>query len=124
MKRASLQGLPRDFVLINIIVVDIYTVGSLASIYAGTLVPDLRTTTSNLAGAVNGLGAVLLMIFVDPAMAVITDEAMQGKRPLRQVQSAVVFLVGGKVIGTILAQALFIPAAIWIAYIARLVASL
>jgi hypothetical protein len=122
VRRASLQGLPRAFVLVNILVVAIYTVGSLASIYAGSLVPELRTTTSNLAGVVNGLGAVLLMIFVDPTMAMITDDAMQGKRPLRQVQSAVVYLVCGKVVGTLLAQALFTPAAAWIAYAARLVA--
>lgn len=124
VRRASLEGLPRDFVLINIAVVAIYTVGSLASIYAGALAPDLRVTTSQLAGAVNGLGAVLLMVFVDPTMAMITDEAMQGRRPLNQVQSAVLFLVGGKVAGTLLAQALFLPAAQWIASAARLVAGI
>lgn len=122
--RPSFDRLPRNFVFINIIVVAIYTVGSLASIYAGALVPDLRVTTSQLAGAVNGLGAVLLMIFVDPTMAMITDQAMQGRRPLSQVQSAVSFLVAGKVVGTVIAQALFLPAAAWIAYMARLVANL
>ncbi|MEW5785345.1 MAG: DUF2837 family protein [Bacillota bacterium] len=120
----SFKNLPRNFFIINIAVVAIYTVGSLASIYAGALVPQLSVTTSQLAGAVNGLGAVLLMIFVDPTMAMITDEAMQGKRPLRQVQSAVTYLVAGKVIGTVIAQALFLPTAAWIAYTARLVASL
>jgi hypothetical protein len=122
--RPSFKNLPRNFFFINIAVVAIYTVGSLASIYAGALVPELRVTTSQLAGAVNGLGAVLLMIFVDPVMAMITDQAMQGQRPLRQVQSAVSFLVAGKVVGTVIAQALFLPAAAWIAYMARLVATL
>ncbi len=122
--KPSFEKLPRNFFYINIAVVAIYTVGSLASIYAGALVPELRVTTSQLAGAVNGLGALLLMVFVDPVMAMITDDAMQGKRPLRQVQSAVSFLVAGKVVGTIIAQALFLPAAAWIAYMARLVAAL
>jgi hypothetical protein len=120
----SFEQLPRNFVFINIAVVAIYTVGSLASIYAGALAPELRVTTSQLAGAVNGLGAVLLMIFVDPTMAMITDQAMQGKRPLRQVQSAVSFLVVGKVIGTVIAQALFLPAAAWIAFMAQWVGKL
>jgi hypothetical protein len=122
--QASFEGLPRGFFLINIAVVAIYTVGSLASIYAGALVPELPITASQLAGVVNGLGAVLLLVFVDPAMAMITDEAMQGRRPLRHVQSAVTFLVGGKVIGTLLAQALFLPAATFIAYAAGLMSHL
>ena len=41
----------------------------------------------------------------------ITDQALRGKRPYGDVKALVVLLITSKVVGTLLGQVLFLPAA-------------
>ena len=62
-------------------------------------------------GVINGMANILLTLFVDPRSAIITDQALRGERPYQDVKALVILLIGTKLLGTLLGQVLFIPAA-------------
>lgn len=112
LKNISLKNIPKAFLILNFFIVAIYTVGVLASLFAGALLPNLRATASQLSGIVNGLATILFVLLVDPRSAHITDQIVQGKRAEREMQSIVFFLMLGRILGTLLlAQLIFGPAA-------------
>jgi hypothetical protein len=63
----------------NIVAVAIITVGVLSALYAGYLNPEFRTTASNLSAIVNGVATILMFIFIDPFLSVMTVDVIQGK---------------------------------------------
>lgn len=113
-------NLPRLFLVLNVFITAVYSVGVLASIYGGVLLPAYRLTASQLSGLINGAATILYALLVDPQAALITDQALQGGRPERDVTNMVVFLVLGKVTGTLLGQVIFFPAARLVVLAARL----
>jgi len=116
------SNIPKGFLIVNVIVVAIYTTGVLSTIYSGALIPDHRLTADNLSGIVNVIATFLLILLVDPIIALITDQAIAGERTEHDVQVMVWYLVAGKIIGTILAQFVFLPAAGFIASMAQVIA--
>jgi len=60
---------------------------------------------------INGIAAILLTLLIDPKSALITDQALRGKRSYGDVKALVVLLITSKVVGTLLGQVLFLPAA-------------
>ncbi len=122
VRRASKLRLPRYFLLLNIIVTGVYTVGISSTMYASALAPDLARTATTLSGVVNGVGTLLLVLLIDPVSALITDQALRGNRPVAQVSHIVIWQVAGRFSGTLLAQALFSPAALLVLEVARLLA--
>ncbi len=119
VQKARHFNLPRSFLLLNIIVTAIYTVGISATIYASAQAPELARTATTLSGVVNGVGTLLLVILIDPVSALITDQALRGKRPVAEVSYVVIWQVVGRFIGTLVAQALFMPAALLVVTLAR-----
>lgn len=113
-------SLPRTFILTNPVLIAFYSVGVLASIYAGYLIPEYRLTASQLSGIINGVATILLVTIVDPVSALIQDETLQGKRSESQLKSCIGFLSTGRLIGSLAAQALLVPAAYLITYITKL----
>ncbi|MGO0122542.1 lipid II flippase Amj family protein [Desulfothermobacter acidiphilus] len=113
-------GLPKGFLLLNIFISGIYTTGVLSALYAGALFPHYRTTATLLSPIVNGVATVLLAMVVDPTAAVITDQALQGKREEKDVRQMVAYLAITRFLGTILAQLLFVPSAWLIRAVAEL----
>jgi hypothetical protein len=85
------------------------------------LIPQFRLTASQLSGIINGIATILLAVVVDPKSAVITDQVLQGKRKKSDVNSMVIYLVGGKILGTLLGQLLFIPASKIIVFFTQLI---
>ena len=110
LKRIQLSSIPKGFLIINILITAIYTIGVLSSIYAGAMIPAFRLTASQLSGLINGAATIMLAMLVDPRAAMITDEALHEVRPPRDVNTMVALLVGGKIAGTLLGQLLFMPA--------------
>lgn len=107
----SLKTIPKTFLVINVLIVSIYTVGVLASLWAGAQLPQLRATAGQLSGIVNGIATILLVMLVDPTSAHITDQIIHNKRPEQDIKSAIFYLVLGRLFGTlILAQLIFAPA--------------
>ena len=120
VRKASRFNLPRSFLLLNIIVTAVYTVGISATMYASALAPDLARTATTLSGVINGVGTVLLVILIDPVSALITDQALRGSRPVSEVSHIVVWQVVGRFLGTLLAQFILFPAAVLVVRLARL----
>ena len=119
LHQARRFNLPRSFLLLNIVVTAIYTVGVIATLYASTLAPELARTATTLSGVVNGFGTLLLVLLIDPVSALITDQALRGERPASAVSHIVVWQVTGRLIGTLLAQLLIVPAAWIVLWVAR-----
>lgn len=107
-------------IIFNAIAVAIFTVGVLASIYAGYLNPELRSTAGQLSAVVNGLATILLFVFIDPHMSMITDEVVNGEKDDGFLRRSVIWLVGSRLAGTLLAQLILVPGAIWVVFIAEL----
>ena len=115
----KINEFPVKIFIYNSIAVSILTVGVLSSLYAGFLTPELRTTASTLSSIVNGFATILLFVFIDPYLSVLTDEVIEGKYAETDFRKTIRFMVFSRFIGTLLAQFLLIPFAKLIAEIAR-----
>jgi len=125
LKGISLAGIPKTFLVLNVLMVSIYAIGVLASLFAGAQIPTYRVTATQLSGIVNGIATILLVLMVDPVCAHITDQAVRGKRKEDDVKTMVFYVVMGRVFGTlILSQLLFLPAAGYIKQVTLLVRAL
>jgi len=115
------RTLPKGFLFGNVVVHTFYTIGVLSSIYAGALAPDLRSTCTLLSGVVNGIATFCFFIFVDPTGAMITDQCINGIRPVRDIKVLNLWLVMTKVLGTLIAQLFVVVMAQYVLFFARLV---
>ena len=95
------------------------TVGVVASLYAGYLAPEFRVTASQLSAVVNGLATILLFALIDPQLSVMTDDVVAGKVDEPMFRRTIVWLSLSRVAGTLLAQLLFVPAALLVVWAAR-----
>lgn len=104
--------------IMNVVAVAIITVGVLSALYAGYLNPGYRTTASNLSAIINGLATILMFIFIDPFLSVMTDDVILGKTKESLFRQYIVYMVIARLLGTLLAQLIFLPSAHLIALIA------
>ena len=102
----------------NVIAVAIITVGVLSALYAGYINTEFRTTASNLSAIINGIATILMFIFIDPFLSVMTDDVVLGKTKESLFRKYIVYMVIARVLGTILAQFIFLPSSRLIAWIA------
>lgn len=112
LERLRYREIPKRLLILNALVTGIYTIGVLSASYAAILVSEEhRLTVVASSGMINGIAAILLTLLIDPKAAMITDQALRGKRPYGDVKALVVMLITSKVVGTLLGQVLFLPAA-------------
>lgn len=109
------------YLLFNMIATALWTVGVLSSIYSGYLVPEHRGTSGQLSSIINGISTILLLIIVDPKMAAITDKTTNNELSEGYLRRSILFLLISRVAGTLLAQAIFIPSAILISNISKII---
>jgi hypothetical protein len=95
------------------------TVGVLASLYAGYLNPAFRVTASQLSAVINGFATILLFALIDPQLSVMTDDVVEGRVDPALFRRTIVWISISRLIGTVLAQAFFLPAALAVAWIAN-----
>lgn len=105
----------------NMVAQALLTVGVLASLYAGYLNPDFRVTASQLSAVVNGLATILLFAFIDPQLSVMTDDVVEGRMSGADFRQAIIWISFSRLGGTLLAQAIFLPSAAAIAWVANYV---
>jgi len=117
------RTIPLAFLIANAIVIAVWTTGVLSSLYAGALLPDYRSTASLLSGVVNGVATILSAIIVNPTAAVITDHAL-GNEQKEEIKQMVYYLCITRIMGTILAQIIFIPSALLVKWVATLIVGL
>jgi hypothetical protein len=122
---AHVTGLRREravslrVIVLNIAAQALLTVGVFASLYAGYLDPEFRVTAVSLSAVINGVATILLFVFIDPHLSIMTDDVMEGRTSEASFRRAVVWLSASRIAGTLLAQALLLPAAYAIAALAR-----
>jgi hypothetical protein len=109
---------PWGVVLLNAAAMAIWSVGVFAALYAGYLRPDLRLTASQLSSVVNGIATILMFVFIDPYLSLMTDEVMEGKVGEPHFRRSIVWLTGSRLAGTVFAQIILVPAALWIVAVA------
>jgi hypothetical protein len=113
------HGVSWQMTILNFISVGLWTVGVFAALYAGVLDPEVRVTSSSLSSIINGGATVMMAIFVDPHLSAMTDDVIEGKLSESQFRRAIIWLVGSRLAGTVLAQFALVPSAMLIATVAR-----
>lgn len=106
-------------ILLNVMAIALWTVGVFAALYAGYLKPEFRVTASYLSSIVNGLATILMFVVIDPQLSVMTDDVIEGRTAESSFRKAIVWLVGSRFAGTVLAQFILIPAAWLIVFVAQ-----
>ncbi|MCX3264928.1 lipid II flippase Amj family protein [Pedobacter agri] len=102
---------PLRIFILNIFAVAILTVGVLSAVYASYLNPEYRTTASNLSAFINGFATIIMFAFIDPHLSVMTDDVMLGKCSEATFRKYIVYMTIARLIGTLVAQLLFLPVA-------------
>lgn len=115
------RGVGWGVLLANCLAQALITVGVLASLYAGYLNPEFRVTASQLSAVVNGFATILLFALIDPQLSVMTDDVVEGRVSEALFRRTIVWISLSRLAGTLLAQALFLPAAQAVAWIANYV---
>jgi hypothetical protein len=113
------RWIPRRLLIFNTVVTAVYAVGVQASYLASVMDVHVSRTEVSLSGVVNGIGTIAFTLFVDPTSAMITDQAIHGKRSVEEVRAMVFYLTVTAIIGTLVAQLIFYPSALAIEYVAR-----
>ncbi|AVD54881.1 lipid II flippase Amj family protein [Heyndrickxia coagulans] len=117
----NFRKLPVKIIIYNLVTVALLTVGSLAPIYAGSLEPDLRATCITLSSIINGVATILMSIFIDPQLSIMTDDVIDGKCSEEDFRKVVVAMVGSKTLGTFASLFLLIPSAYAIVFVAKMI---
>lgn len=113
-------GIPKRFIILNVFVTAFYTVGVLASLYAGKIIPELSVTASQASGLINGLATIILTVFIDPQLGIITHKATESVEYRNQLGKIYVVLMGSRFIGTLLAQLFIEPGAYLISILVKM----
>ena len=113
------SGVSVSMTAMNVIATALWTVGVFAALYAGVLDPSVRVTSSTLSSIINGGATIMMAVFIDPHMSGMTDDVIEGKIEESQFRRAVVWLVGSRLAGTLIAQFLLVPSAVVIVGVAK-----
>ena len=112
---------PWKIFILNIFAVTILTIGVLSAVYASYLNPDYRTTASNLSAFINGTATILMFVFIDPYLSIMTDDVTLGKCTETTFRKNITYMTVARLIGTLLAQVLFLPSAKLISWTASVI---
>lgn len=118
---AKPRGVGWGVLLANCLAQALITVGVFASLYAGYLNPEFRVTASQLSAVINGFATILLFALIDPQLSVMTDDVIDGRVDESTFRRTIVWISLSRLAGTLLAQALFLPSAMAIAWVANFV---
>lgn len=117
----SSRDVPVRIILMNFFATALWTVGVLASVYAGIIEPDYRVTASSLSAIINGFATVMMFILIDPYLSGMTDDVVAGRISDGRFRRLIIWLVISRAAGTLVAQVLLLPAAHVIAWTARVI---
>jgi hypothetical protein len=120
IRATPFSTIPWWFYLVDVLVTAVFTVGVLASLYAGVLVPDHRSVTGQMSGLVNGFATALMFLLISPRVSRYADNALEDPSGLSLVRAMAITLVLGKIGGTLVAQALLWPSATLLAGLAKM----
>jgi hypothetical protein len=119
LRRFDWRVLPKRLLIFNTVVMCVYAIGVQSSYLASVLDANVARTAIGLSGIVNGVGTIAFTLFVDPTSAMITDQAIHGKRSIEEVRSMVFYLSLTAIVGSLISQAILYPAAVIIEVVSR-----
>ena len=105
----------------NCLAQGLLVVGVFAALYAGYLNPEFRVTASQLSAVVNGFATILLFLFIDPHLSILTDDVVDENLSQPAFRKAIAWISMSRLAGTLLAQVLFLPAALAIAWMSNVI---
>ncbi|XEC94369.1 lipid II flippase Amj family protein [Paenibacillus tarimensis] len=114
LSRLRIGGIPKRLVVLNVSVTAIYTIGVLAALLASTLTADNSIAASQASGLINGVATILLTVLIDPQVGLLTDKVLKGEKDIAALNKMFGLLMASRMIGTLMAQLLLLPAAHWI----------
>jgi hypothetical protein len=118
-KTARQPHIPWSVIAVNTVAMAVWSVGVFAALYAGYLRPELRVTASQMSAVVNGVATILMFVFIDPYLSLMSDDVASGKVDEPYFRRSVVWLTGSRFAGTLLAQVILVPSALWIVTVAE-----
>ncbi|MCP3742771.1 lipid II flippase Amj family protein [Rossellomorea sp. BNER] len=119
IKGVNFKNIPKRLFLINMVVTAVYTIGVLSALYASLIAPDRAASTIMASGLINGIATILLTVFVDPKISVMADDVVNEKGSYSNLKGVSIMMIFSRLLGTALAQLLFIPGAHYIAWISQ-----
>lgn len=119
LKDIHWKDIPVQLFLTNMVITAIYTIGVLAALYAALLAPERALTATMASGLINGIATILLIIFIDPKISIIADDVINKKGNYLNLKGVSLMMIFSRLLGTILAQFLFIPGAEYIAWFTK-----
>ncbi|MEM5473490.1 lipid II flippase Amj family protein [Hoeflea sp. AS60] len=112
-------GFPAVYIGMNFAATALWTVGVLSAIYAGSIDPEFRVTASSLSAVINGVATIMMFILIDPYLAGLTDDVVEGGVSHATYRRVLVWMVLSRLAGTLFAQILLVPGAHLIVSVAR-----
>ena len=119
VKTARHPHIPWSVIALNTLAMAVWSVGVFAALYAGYLRPELRVTASQMSAVVNGVATIMMFVFIDPYLSLMSDDVASGAVDEPYFRRSVVWLTGSRVAGTVLAQVILVPSALWIVTVAE-----
>lgn len=111
LSRLRIGGIPKRLVILNCVVTAIYTIGVLAALLASALSLGHSTAASQASGLINGVATILLTVLIDPQIGLLTDKVLRGEKKTQVLNKVFGLLMVSRLLGTVLAQLLLVPAA-------------
>ncbi|WLR57279.1 lipid II flippase Amj family protein [Mesobacillus subterraneus] len=121
LRDTNVKDIPIRLFFVNMFITAIYTIGVLSALYAALLAPEREITATMASGLINGIATILLVIFIDPKLSVMADDVVNQRGSYNKLKSLSIMMVTSRLFGTILAQALFIWGAKYIAWFTKFI---
>jgi hypothetical protein len=121
LKDTRVKDIPIRLFCVNMLITSIYTIGVLAALYAALIVPERASTAIMASGLINGIATILLVIFIDPKISVIADDVVNQRGSYNKLKNMSLMMVTSRLLGTVLAQMLFIWGARYIAWFTKFI---
>jgi hypothetical protein len=115
----NVKHMPKKIIIYNSIAVSLLTVGALAPVYAASIDFSLRATCTTLSGYITSLATILMSVFIDPHLSIMTDDVIDGKCDESKFRGCIIAMVGSKMVGTFASLIILIPASYVVLYIAK-----
>ncbi|MFC6334450.1 lipid II flippase Amj family protein [Paenibacillus septentrionalis] len=121
LKDTRVKDIPIKLFCVNMIITSIYTIGVLSALYAALLVPERAATATMASGLINGIATILLVIFIDPKLSVIADDVVNGRGSYNKLKNMSLMMVTSRLLGTLLAQLMFVWGAKYVAWFTKII---
>ncbi|KXU82181.1 hypothetical protein CI15_31930 [Paraburkholderia monticola] len=107
----------------------IFSRGGINYLRDGARVPSRQNISQLASGAgvsgmviaLNAFATVVLAVVIDPQVSVMTDDVIEGRISENSFRRAITTLAGARVLGTLCAQIMLVPAALIIVRVAELI---